>query len=157
MTFSGFGEVYGNLWLGLENIHQLTKVGSYTLRIELKRNDSAVGYAKYSNFYVQSEAERYKLNIGTFSGNVGDALFRQYFTTEDNDNDEADFNCATSWKGGWWYKSCFSANLNNHYFGGLVGDPTNDEGVMPQRMSWKTWSGKFGDITFSEMKLRKDD
>ena len=129
-----------------------------TLRIDLKRNDGEVGYAEYKNFKLASETDRYRLQYGDFVGDVGDSLYAskgEQFSTADQDNDGAGFNCALSWKGGWWYRSCFEANLNNDYYKGVEGSPTNAEGVMPQRMSWKTWRSNFGDITFSEMKLRR--
>ena len=39
------------------------------------------------------------------------------FTTFDQDNDEvSNKNCANQNHGGWWYRSCFRANLNGRYF-----------------------------------------
>ena len=122
----GFGEVFGNVWLGLENIHQLTKGGNVTLRIDLKRSDGEVGHALYTNFSITDEADAYRLNYGSYSGTVGsDSLLmskNQKFSTADRDNDEASINCAQRFKGGWWHKACFEANLNNDYYKGLDGE-----------------------------------
>ena len=39
------------------------------------------------------------------------------FSTKDNDNDKDSGNCATVWKGAWWYKHCHVSNLNGLYHG----------------------------------------
>ena len=51
--------------------------------------------------------DEYKLRVGTYSGNAGDALTvhnNMRFSTFDNDNDAWGSNCAASYKGAWWYK-----------------------------------------------------
>ena len=40
------------------------------------------------------------------------------FSTEDSDNDLHRRNCAVDNKGGWWYHSCYSSNLNGIYHTG---------------------------------------
>ncbi|XP_065058907.1 fibrinogen-like protein A [Rhopilema esculentum] len=155
----GFGEVFGNFWLGLDALHQLTNNGATTLRIDLKHKTGEIGYAEYKGFKVGDEASKYLLTLGEYStlGTVGDAMTYskgEQFSTKDQDNDKAEFHCAASWKGGWWHNACFEANLNNNYYNSTSGDPVAE---MPRRMSWKTWKNEFGDITFSEMKLRKDE
>ena len=65
---TGFGNLNGNFWLGLEKIHRLTRSGQNVLRVDLTdwTNDSA--YAKYGSFSVASESNAYKMNCGKYSG-----------------------------------------------------------------------------------------
>ena len=44
------------------------------------------------------------------------------FTTKDSDNDQSSFNCAQTFKGAWWYKSCYGSNLNGFYFSAGTSD-----------------------------------
>eukprot|EP00794_Sanderia_malayensis_P020452 gene20452-22468_t len=88
-------------------------------------------------------------------GTAGDALWKSQdrpFSTYDNDNDAATWNCAASWKGGWWHNDCFFANLNNDYYNASV-----PQSHTPSTMSWVSqWTDlKFGRIIYSEMKLRR--
>ncbi|XP_059166251.1 fibrinogen alpha chain-like [Physella acuta] len=68
-------------------------------------------YALYSSFLLFSEAESYKLSLGSFIGNVTNSLTKtnnnQKFSTYDRDNDiDSTRNCAKVFLGGWWYKNC---------------------------------------------------
>ena len=107
---SGFGSKSGNYWFGNELLHQLTKDGLYKLRFDLQALDSEQWYwAEYSGFIVDSEATKYRLTVGGYSGNAGDAMAvhnGMKFTTFDRDNDEADSNCAEKRGGGFWWKKC---------------------------------------------------
>ena len=53
------------------------------------------------------------------TGNADDSLDfhnQMQFTTKDDDNDANDgVNCATRWKGAWWYEDCYRSNLNGLY------------------------------------------
>ena len=39
----------------------------------------------------------------------------QPFSTYDKENDNADYNCARDWGGGWWYNYCYGALLTGTY------------------------------------------
>ena len=47
----------------------------------------------------------------------GQSLNNMYFSTFDHDNDENGGNCAATYKGVWWHRSCYTANLNNPHAG----------------------------------------
>lgn len=51
------------------------------------------------------------------------------FTTKDSDNDRNGGNCATTYKGAWWYKSCYTTNLNgkNMQWNGIASPPKSSE------------------------------
>ena len=69
------------------------------------------------------------------------------FTTKDQDNDQSSRNCAVSYNGAWWYKSCHSANLNGLYLSGT--HTTYADGV-----EWTHWMGYYYSLKFTEMKTR---
>ncbi len=131
----GFGNLRGSFWLGLKTLHDLTSKGKWTLRIDLKRTNGEQGFAKYTGFKTGGRKEKYKLvfNKNSFIGNIGNELrnhHEMYFSTWDNDNDATSGNCARNLKGGWWFKACYIANLNNYY-----PDTVHSKTLM---MTWKT-------------------
>ena len=113
----GFGDVSGEYWLGNDVIHQLTSHANYTLRVVLTDWDNITKYAIYSIFTVADEADGYRISIGGYSGDAGDAITQQgngqMFSTRDRDNDGlGSGSCAVSYSGSWWYNGCSSSNLN---------------------------------------------
>ncbi|XP_041068492.1 tenascin-like isoform X14 [Carcharodon carcharias] len=143
---TGFGDLAGEHWLGLEYLHQMTSQQRYELRVDL-RNDDESAYATYDNFVVESPAQKYKLKVGKYAGNAGNSLSYHHgssFTTLDSDSDEALTNCAVSYRGGWWYKNCHRVNLNGEY-----GNNRDHQGV-----NWYGWKGFEFSIPFTEMKMR---
>ncbi|KAK0065281.1 BpsFReD21.3, partial [Biomphalaria pfeifferi] len=101
----GFGDYnIGEFYLGNENIFKLTSTGQYDLRIDLEFNSKKY-FAQYKDFKILSETEKYKLQIGDYSGNAGDSLSghnNMFFSTFDRDNDvDRDINCAEDRSGAW--------------------------------------------------------
>ena len=116
----GFGYLSRDGWLGLEKMHRLTKSqpAELLIRIYTKAGTYRYYYPQYSNFSVGSEATGYALNISGFTGTGGDSLTYSNlakFSTYDKDNDSSSSNCASSYRGGWWYYNCAQ--------GKLTGDP----------------------------------
>uniref|UniRef100_A0A8B9NGU2 Tenascin N n=1 Tax=Accipiter nisus TaxID=211598 RepID=A0A8B9NGU2_9AVES len=144
----GFGDPTGEFWLGLDKLHNLTSSSPirYELRVDLRTAGESV-YAVYDFFQVASSRDRYRLSVGNYRGNAGDAMTYHNgwkFTTWDRDNDVALSNCALTHHGAWWYKNCHLANLNGKY-----GDSKHSEGV-----NWEPWKGHEFSIPFTEMKIR---
>ena len=70
----------------------------------------------------------------------------QPFSTHDADNDAWSSNCAVRYKGSWWYKDCYHANLNGQYLPGPHDDHTG--------VNWNTWKGDKYSLKETEMKIR---
>ena len=65
----GFGDPKGDYWLGLDNIHRLTKDDNKTeIRVDLTLHNETA-FAEYSLFAVSNETEQYKLIVAGYSGN----------------------------------------------------------------------------------------
>ncbi|XP_028391545.1 uncharacterized protein LOC114516310 [Dendronephthya gigantea] len=143
---TGFGDLYGEFWLGLDKIHRLSN-GQNVLRVDLMDFNGAERYAKYGTFSVADESDKYRLNIGSYSGNAGDPLDyhnQMRFTTKDRDNDAGSDNCATSYKGAWWYNYCHISNLNGLYLTAFQNSATG--------IRWNTWH--YDSMKKTEMKIR---
>ncbi|PIK59948.1 putative ryncolin-1-like [Apostichopus japonicus] len=94
----GFGHKNQDHWLGINNIHSMTNQKTYQLRIDLRDSassaydavystdsasssnyavyskDSALPsyYAVYSTFSINNETDKYRLSVGSYSGNAGE-------------------------------------------------------------------------------------
>ena len=144
---NGFGDLNGEFWLGLDKIHRLTETAQL-LRIDLQDFDGNRRYDKYTLFTIANGDMKYALTVGQHSGDAGDSLDYHNgmkFTTKDSDNDQYGSNCAVSFQGAWWYRTCYLSNLNGVYIND--GSSTDDKGLK-----WKNWKDNV--MKFSEMKIR---
>ncbi|XP_039256378.2 microfibril-associated glycoprotein 4-like [Styela clava] len=143
----GFGNPNGEFWIGLRNLHKLTSSANYRLRIDLENWEGESRYAVYEKFAVKSEKNNFELEVSAYTGNAGDGMATHNgmgFTTSDRDNDETSSNCASSYPGGWWFRSCYGggANLN-----GLHPKSEKD-------FHWLPWMDP-ETLKFSEMKIEQ--
>uniref|UniRef100_A0A023EMH9 Putative ficolin n=1 Tax=Aedes albopictus TaxID=7160 RepID=A0A023EMH9_AEDAL len=115
----GFGDLQGEYWLGLDNVHHITRSGPFELMVIMKDYNDERMWATYDKFAVLSEKDHYQLDLGRFSeGNVEDSLKLHNgmkFSTADRDNDLWSGNCAELYESGWWFKDCHAVNLNGVY------------------------------------------
>ncbi|XP_041833206.1 angiopoietin-related protein 5-like [Melanotaenia boesemani] len=150
---NGFGALTNDHWLGLQKVFSLTndKSKRWMLRVDLWDHEGGSAFAEYSDFSLGNEEMNYKLHVGKYSGNAGDAIRGAYpgidqngfgFSTIDRDNDGcspcifgdiAQSDCVSSEGGGWWYSRCGSASLNGewHPFGNHIG--------WASGLHWLTW------------------
>nr|XP_022307971.1 ficolin-2-like [Crassostrea virginica] len=146
---TGFGSLYSEFWIGNSNLFHLTSNGYTHLRIELMDHNCQWRYAEYGLFYIQGEANNYRMHVSSYSGNAGDSFSyhdNMDFSTFDKDNDKNPvYNCALGRFGGWWYNSCHRANLNGQY-----GNVNKSDGI-----NWYAWRGFEYSMTEVRMMLRK--
>lgn len=119
---NGFGELYGEFWLGLERIHAMTHDSLYELRIYLEGFHENKATAIYDHFVVGNENQDYALlSLGKYTDEpaifdgAGDSLrasVGRKFATHDRVNeDDRKSNppgkrCTAIHKGGWWFANC---------------------------------------------------
>ncbi|KAJ8028713.1 Ryncolin-2 [Holothuria leucospilota] len=105
----GFGMLTREFWLGNDKIHTLTQQRNYQLRIDALNSLGGSHYQIYSSFRINDENDKYRLSVGTQSGDTVGHAFHwnngQPFSTYDQDNDDTStYNCAEEHRGAWWYK-----------------------------------------------------
>ncbi|XP_063960181.1 angiopoietin-4-like [Lytechinus pictus] len=64
----GFGSVWGEHWLGNQNVYHLTNQRPCELRIDLYDFKGNTVHATYSHFSISNETMKYELRLGLFSG-----------------------------------------------------------------------------------------
>ena len=114
---NGFGDLNGEFWYGLRNIHALTSRDDVELRIDMVIEDDGSELSwTYQTFRVAGASDKYRLTIGGKQGTGFDAIAwhnGQQFSTYDSDNDgHRNAICAFVYQGGWWYNACYRSNLN---------------------------------------------
>ena len=119
----GFGDLEGEFWYGLQNIHCLTNSANMELRMDMEDESGNKITWTYQEFRVEGPENKYRLHIGGGEGTPGTRdhmvysgafnLNNMYFSTRDRDNDQySSGSCAQAWKGGWWYNRCAITNPN---------------------------------------------
>ncbi|XP_072229675.1 microfibril-associated glycoprotein 4-like [Leuresthes tenuis] len=149
----GFGNAAGEYWLGLENIHQMTRQRNYELLVDMEDFEGKKAFARYSSFKVDAECDGYVLHVTGFSkeGGAGDSLHLHNgmkFSTFDKDQDIWPGNCAKSFLGGWWYWKCHNANPTGVYRWGA------DKTLFAVGVEWKHWKGHDYSLKAISMKIR---
>ena len=144
---NGFGNLDNEFWLGNDKIHRLTIGRNMEIRFDLEDVDGNKAYALYKMFYIDGEDEKYKVHVGSYSGNAGDSFSYHNgmkFTTKDSDPSP---NCAVSYHGAWWYKGCHHSNLNGKYLNGPHKSYANG-------INWAAFKGLHNSMKKTEIKIR---
>ena len=155
---NGFGNLEGEHWLGLDNMHLLTNLNGEPpqLRVDLADWEGNTAFAKYNQFSVGDEDSDYTLSVSGYqsASTAGDSLtYRhngQRFSTPDRDNDAAtSFDCTVYHHAPWWHKSCYYSLLTGKYY--TSGGPWN---TAPHGVTWYHWKGWYYSLRIAEMKIR---
>ncbi|XP_078071412.1 angiopoietin-related protein 3-like [Mustelus asterias] len=151
---TGFGDLHGEFWLGLENFYQIVHQAKHILRIELADWKNETRYIEYT-FKIGSKDNNYTLQIGqVLTGDLSSAISdckALPFSTSDRDNDlHTDINCAGQHSGGWWFSACGEANLNGKYLQSRISRrPDRKKGIF-----WKTWKGNYYSFKSTQLMVR---
>ncbi|XP_019958648.1 microfibril-associated glycoprotein 4-like [Paralichthys olivaceus] len=149
---TGFGNVAGEYWLGLENIFLLTMRKKNELRVDMESWEGEKASARYSSFVIDSEHTGYQLHLGSFSGGAAGDSFTLHnsmkFTTYDKDQDMWDKNCARYYLGGFWYNACHTANPNGMYA------PHGAIAHESVQVIWNSWKNPNYSLKTVAMKIR---
>ena len=148
----GFGQLDEEFWWGLRHLAEMTSLldRRYQLRIDMEDFDGERRYALLQGFKISSEADGYRLTVANYSGDAGDnfsAMSGIRFSTKDKDQDTYSGNCASAYKGGWWYTKCHASNLNGLYLSGS--HESYADGI-----NWHAWRGHHYSLKTVEMKIR---
>lgn len=90
----GFGNPYGEFWLGLERLHKITDYQTHNLYISVIDYHNKTRFAQYDSFAIGSKDEGYNLkSLGKYSGNAGDFM---------RTNENKKFSICSKKERGWW-------------------------------------------------------
>ena len=152
----GFGNLEGEHWLGLDNMHLLTHQSSDPLQLRVDLADWAgnTAFAKYDQFSVGDEDSDYTLSVSGYqsASTAGDALTDhngQRFSTPDRDNDVGAGSCAMYHRAPWWHSNCYDSLLTGKYYASGVSRSSPPYGVL-----WYSWKGWSYSLPVAEMKIR---
>ena len=141
---NGFGDLPGNMWLGLDKIHAITYAG-VELKVTMESfNEGDSAYADYKLFSVDDAESGYVMTVSGYSGTAGNSLAHhngRKFSSKDLDQDDhASYNCAAA-HGAFWHGNCHHANPNGKYLAGhhkSLGDGVNWYHFKGYKYSLKT-------------------
>ena len=128
-------------WITFSRI--VRKFNNYFFHSEVK------GAICTPDMYLKYHTSKYNiLKKFYILGNAGDSLSRHNgmkFSTYDRDNDLTSSNCASLFKGAWWYGACLTSNLNGRY---LKAGERSYHGI-----TWANWKSDRS-LKKTEMKIR---
>ena len=114
---NGFGNLSGEFWYGLKNMHCLTSRESMEVEVELRNNDGTKRVLSYGNFRVDGPSTSYKLEVSDKQYEGHDFFLHQNgnkFSTFDKDNDNYGTSCSMIYnEGGNWFNRCYNIYLTD--------------------------------------------
>ena len=116
----GFGDPYGEYYLGNEKLHLLTTGEAHDYRVIATTYNNEINSKLIQNVVVSGEVDKYRIKYHTSSIESGGTSYgarmrNQRFSTFDNDNDDGNYeNCAQKF-GAWWHSRCHDDAMNGYY------------------------------------------
>ena len=155
---NGFGNVYGEYWLGNEFVHQYTNAHPTEMIGEATDFDGVRVATKLKNFKVSDSSSKYTLQYTTCIVLSGDGKLctedwqrarNRKFGTFDMDNDNVDYNCVVRHGGAWWLDGCFRVNFNGIY----SSVPTVEK--MASGIHWYNFQGWYVSLKETKMLIKR--
>ncbi len=113
----GFGDLSGEFWYGLKNMHYLTSREPMEVEVELSKTDGTKLLLSYGAFRVDGPSTSYTLHVSDKQYEGFDYFQRHNgnkFSTLDRDNDQYLRSCSIQFnEGGFWFSSCYDIHLTN--------------------------------------------
>ncbi|KAH8299476.1 hypothetical protein KR044_001746 [Drosophila immigrans] len=109
---SGFGTLYGEMFLGLERIHLITRSQGYLLYGYIEYLDGQFRHFFNEDFQIGDEHDDYDLSaLGLFSGNLsidslGFSKFNKITLLNRKTSNWFDEGCSNILDAGWWFIYC---------------------------------------------------
>ncbi|KAJ1526287.1 hypothetical protein ONE63_009440 [Megalurothrips usitatus] len=149
----GFGDPSKEFWIGNKWLHALTRGANTSLRVDLWDWEGERAVAEYAAVAVADEAALFALTVSGYAGNASDALSAHDgspFSTWDANHDTAPAccPCAPAYAAGWWFYSCFEANLNGEFH------THPEENEYYRGIIWEGWRGDYS-LRASSMMVRR--
>ncbi|XP_049573240.1 fibrinogen C domain-containing protein 1-B-like isoform X2 [Syngnathus scovelli] len=148
----GFGDIIGDHWLGLRNLHALTGSAGYQFRVDVKTSNGHECWAGYDDFSVglnslNPENDGYPLRVTGWDSRSTGKVFSDdsgvRFSTYDRNIDDY----FTNYHGAWWHYNGLSFSPNGFYY-----DLVDCADGYRSTIYWAYCN--YGCITFVEMKVR---
>jgi len=145
----GFGNPEEDHWVGLKFWNNITLSTPQQLLIEMEDWFGNKTEIVVNNFIIGTEFYKFRIIYASIDGEFGESLPKKgtKFSTLDNDNDAWRNNCASRFKGAWWYSACHNSNLNGLYLKG-------EHESFGNGVNWYHWTGYHYSLKKTEMKVR---
>ncbi|XP_061078875.1 microfibril-associated glycoprotein 4-like [Conger conger] len=145
---TGFGNISGEHWLGLEHIFAITWQKKYMLKVEMEDFEGGNVHACYTSFSIDTESEGYRLHLGKYiDGGAGNALIYSVGSSFSTFDHGPYSYYAEKYQGGFWLNYYPYANPNGLYKWGR--HSTSSTGVL-----WSFWKSKYYSLKAITMKVR---
>ena len=114
----GFGDLSGEFWYGLKNMHCLTSREPMEVEVELSKTNGTKLLLSYGAFRVDGPSTSYTLHVSDKQYEGFDFLLPndgRKFSTFDQDNDLDRYSsCSNKYgKTGNWFRNCFSMHITD--------------------------------------------